>query len=809
MPVIAFLGAALAATFITSCTSKPTEPVGREPAGSILDVFDKDFWVRGLSDAEVLKASSTGALKFSKAQILIDNDAAFDSKISAIQSAKSGETVRMVYYIYSDDASSSVFTSEILAAAKRGVKFKILLDFFSNYKYLDLLTMMEKESNGNVQVRLFGRPSSLIVRDAYFLSMPCPATSGTPDIKECSNYKWNTIVNKLSKESNPAISSDFYSGMLLAGIYAKNGGAIKTGLMIGQQIDLAAINSGPAKSVEEAKKQKEQLSQLLKLVYQAKIKGDNMAYLKLYMAMLMYRDDVNPVLNQVYGRLPLEQMEKSESTDHWEHLTDFIHHKLLLVDDRFMQLGGRNIEDSYHMKQNSLSKKYTFSDTDFAATIENGGSEVISTYERLWSFGEMSINLADTRRLMDNEMLANPEAFGTAAQACMKNPEREAFKTCVTTTARAHASYKNVDARAKDQIALMNKNKAVYASDYLPSKKVSQSWKSGSVYDDTFSNQDLSTAMFTYVENVPFNPKIKNAPRLLGAYNRQELAYGKSIHHIWMRGLKNTCDIAAKTGQQKRVVFNTAYWIPPTNIMTTFAQMINGNWNCKNVKVTILTNSFETTDLNIINIFAKWQMKAFFDTYHSRKEEFGNRSSRAAQFEYFEYVKPPGAKDSQVLSLHTKLTVLGDDMILGSANSDVRSYYMDTNNGIFIRNAHDMIAQYLKYIDSQTSNRKLTRDMTKQFSQPLGTLSAHDAMFMDALRARFKFLQKIPADMYGDLKNAQQAIAKDIYDDSMALLSKSYFEQDQQIMRSQNPQQVIDRERRKIEKAFNRALQVL
>lgn len=802
MKILAYVGAGAFATFFASCSSKPTlqEQISRDPAA---------FWETGLSDSEVLKASSSPALKLSSGKIIIDNDAAFEAKLDAIRSAKSGETVRMVYYIYSDDHSSSLFTSEVLAAAQRGVKFKILLDFISNYKYLDLFTMMEKEAKGNVQVRLFGRPSNLIVRDAYFLSMPCPATNGVPDVKHCSDHKWNTITGQLSKESNPGLSSDFYSGLLLSGIYAKNGAAIKTGLMVGQQIDLKALNSSAPKSAAEAKQQKEQLKQLLKLVYQAKIKGDDMAYLKLYMAMLMYRDDVNPVLNQVYGRLPLEQMEKSESTDHWEHLTDFIHHKLLLVGERHFQLGGRNIEDSYHMKQNSLSKKYTFSDTDFAADVEKGGASIAESFDRLWNFNEMAISIADTRRLMDNDLIANPQAFGAAAVKCSKNPERSAFKTCVQETAKADASYKNLDARASEQVTLMNKNKAVYASQYAPTKKITQSWKSGTVYEDTMSSQDLNQALVTYVENVPFNPKDKTPTRLLGAFNRQELKYGKAIHHLWVRGLRNTCDAAKRSGTEKRVVFNTAYWIPPTNIMRTFAKMIDGSWDCRNVKVTILTNSFETTDLNIINIFAKWQMKAFFDTYHNRKKEFGSASNKAAKFEYFEYVKPAGAKDSQVLSLHTKLTVLGDDMILGSANSDVRSYYMDTNNGIFIRNASDMIAQYLKYIDTQTSNRTLTRDMTKQFSQSVATLKTQDAMFMDALRARFKFLQKIPADLYGDLKAAQQAIAQNIYDESMALLSNSYYEDSDQPIQIRVRDRVIETDRRKIEKSFNRALQVL
>ncbi|MBK7962875.1 MAG: phosphatidylserine/phosphatidylglycerophosphate/cardiolipin synthase family protein [Bdellovibrionales bacterium] len=50
-------------------------------------------------------------------------------------------------------------------------------------------------------------------------------------------------------------------------------------------------------------------------------------------------------------------------------------------------------------------------------------------------------------------------------------------------------------------------------------------------------------------------------------------------------------------------------------------------------------------------------------------------------------------------SLHTKISVLGDDIIIGSANADVRSYFMDTNNAVMIRNAPNLVADYLAFLN--------------------------------------------------------------------------------------------------------------
>jgi phosphatidylserine/phosphatidylglycerophosphate/cardiolipin synthase-like enzyme len=74
-------------------------------------------------------------------------------------------------------------------------------------------------------------------------------------------------------------------------------------------------------------------------------------------------------------------------------------------------------------------------------------------------------------------------------------------------------------------------------------------------------------------------------------------------------------------------------------------------------------------------------------------------------------VEPGAAKRS----LHTKVSVLGGDMIVGSANADIRSYMMDSNNAIFIRNAPDLVGRYTRFIDSLLNDKARVNNVTNYF----------------------------------------------------------------------------------------------
>ncbi|MBC7371689.1 MAG: hypothetical protein H7326_08995 [Bdellovibrionaceae bacterium] len=287
---------------LAACTSTPIPPDLRVPAA----------YNRGdhtLNETDILKAASSSALKVDKARVITDNDASFDSKIEAIKSAKSGETIRLSYYIYSDDHSSSVFSEELLKAANRGLKVRLMVDFLTNYNLLDLFTLLEGESKGRIQVKLYGRPSAIILRDAIYLTQPCPETNGKIVANTCSDYKWKNL-----KTDSP----DYFAKMFLSGLYGKSAAALQTAIFNGQQIDVASYKNGLATSEQDQK----DLKEFFKLLYDSKAHGNVQSKIKVAIAMQMYAAKLNPISNEIYGRLPLQQMGDASAIE-WEHISDY------------------------------------------------------------------------------------------------------------------------------------------------------------------------------------------------------------------------------------------------------------------------------------------------------------------------------------------------------------------------------------------------------------------------------------------------------------------------------------------------------
>ena len=143
--------------------------------------------------------------------------------------------------------------------------------------------------------------------------------------------------------------------------------------------------------------------------------------------------------------------------------------------------------------------------------------------------------------------------------------------------------------------------------------------------------------------------------------------------------------------------------------LAALGDMASGNWNCRDVELSVLTNSPGTTDLRIINFGARYPIKAVSDHVGAV-----GRTNRAARVRYFEYRPQGDIRGQSDLSLHSKVSVLGPDMIIGSANADVRSFMMDTNNGVFIGNAPALKQRYLDWLDEILQDRGRTMELTGQ-----------------------------------------------------------------------------------------------
>jgi len=154
-----------------------------------------------LSDQAVLQRASAGPLEATRAQIITDNDEAFASKLAMVEGAR--QSIDLMYYIYDDDYSSSVLTQALIGAARRGVRVRLLVDYFTNYRRLDWFSMMELQGNagkGSLRVRFYNRPTKNIVQDAVYLTMGCGKDLAPRQPGQCSAEKFAAIDRLFAEE---------------------------------------------------------------------------------------------------------------------------------------------------------------------------------------------------------------------------------------------------------------------------------------------------------------------------------------------------------------------------------------------------------------------------------------------------------------------------------------------------------------------------------------------------------------------------------------------------------------------------------
>lgn len=683
--------------------------------------FSGQTTARPLTTKDILKHTSTGKLAATSAELIIDNDAAFDAKLQAIRSAK--QSIRMSYYIYADDDSSSVITSELIKKAQEGVKVKLLVDFISTYPKLDLFQMMVNEGRGNLEVRFYNFPTERIQADAKYMSLPCPKTEN-PSHNTCVKYK-NDIMAKTANNPNP-----FFAKMFLAGLYGRNPIALKGAVGLGAQINPEDYKSTAGETSPE---DQARLLEFLKLYFDAKVKGDIGAMIKVTIAMFIHGDDLNPIVNEISGRLPLENKTKVAGTklthaQEWDHITDYSHHKLLAVDGRYFILGGRNIEDSYHMKSRLGTKgKYIFMDTDFSVTTSAGGAAAVDqSFDKIFNFTPMVATLDKVQRIVPIDMVNNNELLGATIVECTTQAktgkiQEDQVSSCVETAFSAKVK-STVSARLnkvkQEMLASAQKYNSLYAAG--GKKILRDNWRNKSFTVDVnkLSTEDLQTADIYYVENTSFNLKEdreKQLVRRAGSKIGAEKFFNKNIHALWYRGIENACYVSAKEKRDVRVVFHSAYLFMPSGLVHKMAKMLNGDYgDCSRVHLTLLTNSIETTDLNVINVFARYQLTQLFRHYQALVMNTEQNKRWFPKVDYYEY-NATGVGTG--ISLHTKLSLLGDDMIVGSANADTRSYSMDTNNAVFIRNARNMNRDYATFVDGLMADKNKTTEYTMKYSQ--------------------------------------------------------------------------------------------
>lgn len=726
-----------------------------------------------LNDDKIRKYASA-ELKLSEGRVIKDNDESFKTKLEMINKAR--KSIRMVYFIHAGDDSSSVLNQALIARARDNVQVRLLVDFITNYKNIDLFQMMEAQGNGNLKVFFYNTPDTRIIEDANYSVLPCPEK--VADQKVGANDCYDSKMKIIGAMGNTANIPTPMAKIFLSGLYGKNATAFKVALGYGAKINPADYKQAP-KSPEQATKEKEQLLEFLKLVSEAYFKHDVLAKLKLSIAMSTYGDTLNPLVNEATGRLPIKSMNKDVShAEVWDHLSDYTHHKLLVIDGEEFILGGRNVEDSYHMKARvSATGKYIFVDTDFWGKTEVGGAIGLEkSYDKM-VITPMVKNLGRILEItatdfMNNIVRSAPERPSAAEMAVGTCATKSDVGACILESLSKMPGYKNAEVRMQTQQTKMVESATRYTSKY-PAVSSGIVPSVDDKFDGTMSANDLKSAAIFYLENVSYD---KNNARIIGAKLGAEAANEKNIHAAWYKALEHACYLSNDKKQHTQVIFHTAYLLMPSAMIYRLSRMMNGDYgNCARVTIKFITNSVETTDLGPINLMARYQLGALFDYSTSllneaeaRKKENGKSGRQSPILEYYEVVTD---KNGTGKSLHTKTSLIGEDLIIGSANADVRSYYMDTNNAIMIRNAKELNQKYRDYIQTLISTGAIQNRMGQFLGKTPSELRAENKMVLAALAKRWRQDARLTSDRETAILNEIDRLGAQITETTKALLT--------------------------------------
>jgi len=686
-------------------------------------------------DLRLAAEASAGPLPYTEAHALLHNDDAFAAKLELVESAR--ESLDLAYYIFADDYSSSQLSQALIDAARRGVRVRLLVDYFSAYKDLDRFSWLEREGGGRLEVRFYNRPTLEIIRDAAYLTTSCADVGATGN--SCDDAKRAAIEARFADDAvaGRGISNSSFagSGVFLSGLYGKHAKLMAYAVTRGQAIDTEALGESAAATDAH---QTEQLKRLGKIYFKARYMGGAealQARLQLAFARLAFAEQVNPVFETVGSYLPLERRNNARAQKDWDYLTEFLHHKFMLADREQLVLGGRNVEDSYHTRPSPLADKYIFMDTDLQLNLGAPANDLATSFDHLWHL-DMVAGLDEVRRHAPNDLLVNFGLLDEALAACDEGRDT----ACVD--ARLARGFVPLEGRMERIAATHRRNMERYRKEYHRA------------LDGTRIALDPS-ARVHYLENHP----VVHGQRSYGAKHGAEADAGKHIQSIWRAALDAVCD--GDAARSKQVILHNAYLFLPANLLQDLAAMLDGSRPCAGVAITLLTNSLETTDLNVVNLLATWQLKALAD----HLAESGPKPG-AATLRYLEYRPAVEAR----LSLHSKVMVFDQDIFIGSANADVRSLMMDSNNGLYIQQAPGFVRSYKIWLGNLIAEPGRVADLSATLGRDANDLAAAEARQIDGLLQRYAAEDRLDDAQRQELKQRVLATTERVYVLSRAIM---------------------------------------
>ncbi len=663
--------------------------------------------------AEVVRDIGSKLEGATGATVLTGNEDSFAAKLAVIDGAKRGDTLDVSYYIFSDDESAAFYATRLVAAAKRGVKVRVMLDYLTNFSRYHYFKAIQDEAGGpdKIEFRFYNKPNANIVEDVKFLVTPCSLENTPITAPACT-------ADRRANAGSPA--SEAKSKVFLSGLYSKNAAALQVSM--GEV--LAQYQSLQESAATTSDADRAQALAGLKLVFDAKVKGDVGAMLLVFFA----GDKLAPINEMWAALVPAAANEHARD---WQHLTDFTHQKLTLKTSpdgsAEVVVGGRNIENSYHLSElppesgSSWKKKYVFMDVDMHATFARG-SKIRERFAHVWNFDAMVATMGD-----DLEDLTPPNL----QIPVIEDGQPVAGKTAPVLTAYSYADIETAAAR-------FTRDYATYDAGKLNVKYRKAAFELAQAGQfPTFDASADPNAEFYYFDNV-HNP---GGERVFGGEMKYgtEKESGKEIQELWVRSLKDLCKNGDGRGGKAEIVFHNAYLSLPGRLQYELFERTrllgNGTrFECENgvSQVKIITNSRESTDLNVVNIYNEAWMKPTMEVE-------ANRAPGARFLQYREYkTHEITAKNPIARSLHAKVMIFGDDIFIGSANADGRSEFMDTNNGIFIRNAPKLSKAYREWLTDVIEPDLVTGEDPRQLrSRTIDEIAADNAGFLSGgLRAK-------------------------------------------------------------------------
>jgi hypothetical protein len=623
-----------------------------------------------LTPEMVSDLSSSGPMSLQNARLILDNQEAFNSKLEMIRNAES--EIRLAYYKYNDDQVGSAFTNELLTVShERNLKVKILVDFWNNYERLDFFSYLQKAGEGRIEVRFYGIPSDSVLRGALYETSNCgPANSAAAA----------TCVF-------PSATT-WFSKLYLTGLYSRN-----LPLM-----NLAKQLSKLYTKVPETKQVTELAEQILSMDFSEAVDDES----SLSLALQTQNTPLGPWIESTL-KAPLFSPEDRPFLD---HVSDSARQRLLVVDGFKFQVGGRDLEN-----QNGTLNTDFYAES--AATLN-----IQAAFDRLFGFSPMVGDVALAQSLAPNEYMMNPVPFQKSLALCMLANKTTAhdLESCVNSNLSHLAEYESAEDR---MIAVENDLKE---SAKQPLKNISSSaekpWKPNG---DQIDSADLATLKAFYIENLTFTKK-DPSQRLFEPESDVASENGKYIHSLWAKALENTCAVAQESKTRKRVILHSESLFLPANILQTLGKMMSGEWNCKNVDIALITNPTDVENPVPSDIFSRFQLQNLLRFQRSHPGQ--------ARLQFYEQ---RSASSTGKTLFQSKLALLGDDLLVGSADATVRSYTLDTHGAMFLRNALQATQAYANYVDGLIASGQLV-NLTDYYT------SASNADLQEESRSALKTL---------------------------------------------------------------------